>query len=111
MQALPAVIAAMPVESPRYGLTAVLKTVSPLANVMIVDQTTVTRNLRLLEKRGCIFFGEKGDDQNGMVLNLILKNLSISFSIYMSCTPFMPNLAVTGGNGAQRHFSPSAWLG
>ncbi len=55
MQALPAVIAAMPVESPRYGLTAVLKTVSPLANAMIVDQTTVTRNLQLLEKKGLHF--------------------------------------------------------
>lgn len=62
MQALPAVIAAMPVESPTYGLTAGFKTVSQLANVMIMDQTTVARNLQLLEKRGYIFFQEKGDD-------------------------------------------------
>lgn len=37
-------------------------TVSRLAKVMLMDQTTVTRNLQLLKKKGYIFYQEGGDD-------------------------------------------------
>ncbi len=37
-------------------------TISGLAKVMIMDQTTVTRNLQLLKKQELIFFQEEADD-------------------------------------------------
>lgn len=37
-------------------------TTTELAKVMLMDQTTVTRNLQLLEKKGFIFFLEEGKD-------------------------------------------------
>lgn len=36
--------------------------VSGLARVLLMDQTTVTRNLQLLKKKGYIFYQEVGDD-------------------------------------------------
>jgi MarR family transcriptional regulator, organic hydroperoxide resistance regulator len=37
-------------------------TTTELAKVMLMDQTTVTRNLQLLQKKGCISFQEEGKD-------------------------------------------------
>lgn len=37
-------------------------TTTELAKVMLMDQTTVTRNLQLLEKKGYILFLEEGKD-------------------------------------------------
>lgn len=37
-------------------------TISELAKVMVMDQSTVTRNIQLLEKKGYVYFKEEGTD-------------------------------------------------
>jgi DNA-binding MarR family transcriptional regulator len=47
-------------------------TISQLAEVMVMDRTTLTRNLKPLEKSGLIVSG-KGEDQRTHVVSLTLK--------------------------------------